>query len=82
LLINIYIYIKKKINVIKNKKYMMSLQQRISKKLIALILVCSFIGSAFAETIYIEVGGGGPDNLKFVPQKVTAKKGDTVSYFL
>lgn len=63
---------------------MMSLQQRISKKLIALILACLLIGSIFAaaETVVIEVGGGGPENLKFVPQEVTANKGDTVSYFL
>ncbi|GES81380.1 extracellular serine-rich protein [Rhizophagus clarus] len=61
----------------------MSLQQRISKKLIALILVCFFIGSitfTAADTIVIEVGGGGPENLKFVPQNVTAKKGDTIQW--
>ncbi|RGB41794.1 Cupredoxin [Rhizophagus diaphanus] len=59
---------------------MMSLQQRNSKKLIALILACLLIGSTFAaaETVVIEVGGGGPENLKFTPQEVTANKGDTI----
>jgi len=59
---------------------MISLQQRILKKLIVLVLVCFFITSIYAKVVTIQVGGGGPENLKFVPQNVTANKGDFIHW--
>uniref|UniRef100_A0A1D1Z076 Plastocyanin n=1 Tax=Anthurium amnicola TaxID=1678845 RepID=A0A1D1Z076_9ARAE len=59
---------------------MMSFQRQISKKLIVLILFCFFVDCIFADPIVIQVGGGGPDNLKFVPANFTANKGDTIRW--
>ncbi|RIA80862.1 hypothetical protein C1645_750835 [Glomus cerebriforme] len=54
------------------------MSQRILKNLIFLILAFYVVDSIYAEIINIQVGGGGPYNLHFVPQNVTANKGDTI----